>query len=309
MTFIMLFAGLALLLFGGEFLVRGGVSLAGHLRLSPVVVGLTIVSMCTSSPELVVSLDAAIEGYPDISLGNVVGSNISNLGLVLALTIIISPFFVNRRSIIEDMIIMAGASLVLLIMLIDFRFSRIEGLMLVAMLVVYIYRSIRNDKKQYRGIPPLIKYSLLLSLVIVIISSLFLVAGANMLVKSASTVASMMGVSDRIISVSIVALGTSLPEMATSIIAAFRKQNDISIGNIVGSNIFNILAILGITISVQPYGLSDPNFSSDMYWMIGIAVLLIVMVLPSRNPKLSRWKGIFLALVYLSYIYFVFFMR
>lgn len=307
MTFVMLLAGLALLLLSGEFLVRGGVSLAGHFRLSPMVVGLTIVSFGTSAPELVVSLDAAVEGHPAISLGNVIGSNISNLALVLALTVIISPFFVSRREIIDDMIIMTGASILLFIMLLDLKFSRLEGIILVIMLAAYIYRSIRNDKREYRSGPTEKKYSLSSSVIIIVFSSLGLVAGASMLVKSASIIATMLGVSERIISVSIIAVGTSLPELATSMIAAFRKEKGISIGNVVGSNIFNILAILGITATVKPYQLDDPKFSSDMYWMIGIAVLLIIMVLPSRNPKLRRWNGIFLALVYLSYIYLVFF--
>lgn len=305
----MLLAGLLLLVLSGELLVRGGASLAGHFRLSPMVVGLTVVSFGTSSPELVVSLDAAIKGYPDISLGNVVGSNISNLGLVLALTVIITPFFVNRKEIINDMIIMAGVSMVLFIMLIDLRFSRVEGLILVVMLVAYIYRSIRNDKKRQKGSPVVLRYSLPLSVTIVILSSLGLVVGANMLVKSASTVASALGISERIISVSVIAVGTSLPELSTSVIAGIRKENGISIGNVVGSNIFNILAVLGITASVKPYSINDLHFKSDMYWMIGIAILLIIMTLPSKNSRLSRWKGIFLALLYLSYLSLVFFVR
>jgi len=307
MTFVTLIAGLALLLLSSEFLVRGGVSLAGHFRLSPMVVGLTIVSFGTSAPELVVSLDAAIEGHPAISLGNVIGSNISNLALVLALTVIISPFFVNRREIIDDMIIMAGASILLFIMLLDLKFSRFEGIILIIILAAYIYRSIRNDKRHYRSSPPQLKYTLFMTVVIIIISSIGLVAGASILVRSASKIAIMMGVSERIISVSVIAVGTSLPELATSLMAAFRKAKGISIGNVVGSNIFNILAILGVTATVKPYQLNDPRFSADMYWMIGIAILLILMVLPSRNPKLRRWNGIFLALVYLSYIYLVFF--
>lgn len=303
----MLFAGLALLLLSGEFLVRGGVSLAGHFRLSPMVIGLTVVSFGTSAPELVVSLDAAIEGYPDISIGNVVGSNISNLGLVLALTIIIAPFFVKRKEIVDDMLIMLGASIVLLVMLLDMRFSRLEGLVLFILLLAYIFRSIRNDRKEYRLAPPRVSYSLILSIIIILISCLGLVAGANILVTSASKIASLMGVSDRIISVSVIAVGTSLPELATSIIAALKRENDISIGNVVGSNVFNVLAILGVTASIKPYTISDPNFRFDMYWMIGIMILLIIMVLTSREPAMRRWKGIFLALVYLSYIYLVFF--
>jgi len=309
MTFVMLIAGLALLLLSGEFLVRGGVSMAGHFRISPMVVGLTVVSFGTSAPELVVSLDAVISGHPDISLGNVVGSNISNLGLVLALTVIISPFLVRRREIIDDIIIMAGTFLLMLVMLHDLKLSRFEGLILIAILFAYIYRSIWNDKKQHLKKPVHIRYSLPVSLVLVIISSLGLVAGAHMLVNSAGTIASMLGVSERIISVSVIAVGTSLPELATSVMAALRKQNDISIGNVVGSNIFNVLAILGITATVKPYSPGDTGFSYDMYWMTGIALILIIMVLPAKSVRLSRWKGIFLALVYLSYIYLVFFVR
>ncbi|MBN1388349.1 MAG: calcium/sodium antiporter [Bacteroidales bacterium] len=309
MTFILLFAGLAILLISGEFLVRGGVSLAGHFRISAMVVGLTIVSFGTSAPELMVSLDAAISGHPDISLGNVIGSNIANIGVVLALTVIITPFIVSRREIIDDMIIMAGSFLLLLVLLHDLEFSRLEGFILVGLLAAYIYRSIRNDKRQNISRPVDIRYSLLLSVVIIIMASLGLVVGAEMLVRSAGTIASMMGVSERIISVSVIAVGTSLPELATSVMAALRKENGISIGNVVGSNIFNVLAILGITASVKPYGIDDTGFSLDMIWMIGMALLLIIMVLPSKNVRMSRWKGLFLALIYLSYIYLVFFVK
>lgn len=309
MTYLVLFAGFALLLISGEFLVRGGVSLAGHFKISPMVIGLTIVSFGTSSPELVVSLDAAITGYPDISVGNVVGSNISNIGLVLALTVILAPFVVSRKEILDDIIIMTAVFLLMFIMLYDLRLSRFEGIGLVLLLAVYLWRSIRNDKKEDSTVPDKIRYSLLLSVIIIVLSCIGLVAGADMLVKSASTIASRMGVSDRIISVSIIAVGTSLPELATSFMAAIRKKNDIAIGNVVGSNIFNVLAILGITATINPFSISDAGFKSDMYWMTGIALLLIVMVMPSANPKLSRWKGILLALVYLSYIYIVFLVR
>lgn len=309
MTYLVLFAGFALLLISGEFLVRGGVSLAGHFNISPMVIGLTIVSFGTSSPELVVSLDAAITGYPDISVGNVVGSNISNIALVLALTVIIAPFVVSRKEILDDIIIMTAVFLLMFIMLYDLRLSRFEGIGLVLLLAAYLWRSIRNDKKEERTVPDKIRYSLLLSVIIIVLSCIGLVAGADLLVKSASTIASRMGVSDRIISVTIIAVGTSLPELATSFMAAIRKKNDIAIGNVVGSNIFNVLAILGITATINPFSISDAGFKSDMYWMTGIALLLIVMVMPSANPKLSRWKGILLALVYLSYIYIVFIVR
>ncbi|HDZ40941.1 MAG TPA: calcium/sodium antiporter [Bacteroidetes bacterium] len=309
MTYVLLVAGLALLLIGGEFLVRGGMSLAGHFRISPMVIGLTVVSFGTSAPELVVSLDAAILGHPDISLGNVIGSNISNIAFVLALTVIITPFVVSRREIIDDMIIMTGTFVLLLIMLNDLKFSRYEGLILLALLLAYIYRSIRNDRRHLIARPADIKYSLPVSVLIIILSSLGLVTGADLLVNSAGEIAAGMGVSERVISVSVIAVGTSLPELATSVMAALRKKNGISIGNVVGSNIFNVLAILGITASVKPFTIKDTGFTRDMYWMIGIAILLIIMVLPSKSARLGRWKGIFLAVVYFSYIYLVFFVR
>lgn len=309
MTYLVLFAGFALLLISGEFLVRGGVSLAGHFKISPMVIGLTIVSFGTSSPELVVSLDAAITGHPDISVGNVVGSNISNIGLVLALTVIVAPFVVSRKEILDDIIIMTAVFLLMFIMLYDLRLSRFEGIVLVLLLAAYLWRSLRNDKKEKRTVPDKIRYSLLISVVIIVLSCIGLVAGADMLVKSAGTIASRMGVSERIISVSVIAVGTSLPELATSFMAAIRKKNDIAIGNVVGSNIFNVLAILGITATITPFSINDAGFTSDMYWMTGIALLLIVMLMPSANPKLTRWKGILLALVYLSYIYVVFLVR
>jgi cation:H+ antiporter len=309
MTYLVLFAGFALLLISGEFLVRGGVSLAGHFKISPMLIGLTIVSFGTSSPELVVSLDAAITGYPDISVGNVVGSNISNIGLVLALTIILAPFVVSRKDILDDILIMTAVFLLMFIMLYDLRLSRFEGIGLVVLLVAYLFRSVRNDKRKKKELTENIRYSLLVAVVIIVLSCIGLVAGADMLVKSASTIASRMGVSERIISVSIIAIGTSLPELATSFMAALRKKNDIAIGNVVGSNIFNVLAILGITATINPFSINDTGFKSDMYWMTGIALLLIVLIVPSVKTKLRRWKGILLALVYLSYIYIVFLVR
>jgi len=309
MTYLVLFAGFALLLISGEFLVRGGVSLAGHFKISPMLIGLTIVSFGTSSPELVVSLDAAITGFPDISVGNVVGSNISNIGLVLALTIILSPFVVSRKEILDDILIMTAVFLLMFIMLYDLRLSRFEGIGLVLLLAAYLFRSVRNDKRKEKEQTENIRYSLLMAVIIIVLSCIGLVVGADMLVKSASKIASHMGVSERIISVSIIAIGTSLPELATSFMAALRKKNDIAIGNVVGSNIFNVLAILGITATINPFSINDTGFKSDMYWMTGIALLLIVLIVPSVKTKLRRWKGILLALVYLSYIYIVFLIR
>jgi cation:H+ antiporter len=312
MTFVMLLAGLALLLISGQFLVRGGVCLANHLKISKLVVGLTVVSFGTSAPELVISLDAAALGYPNISVGNVVGSNISNIGLVLALTALITPYFVKTRELLSEWIPMMGATILLVLMLLDFRLSRIEGIILLLLLFVFIYWSIRKSRNRMKEdqvkFPP-VKLKLPAAIIIVILSCLGLVAGAEMLVRSASQIARMLGVSERIISVSVIAVGTSLPELATSVIAAARKENDISISNIIGSNIFNILAILGATSAFVPFSVTDLDFSFDMFWMLGISLLLFLLILPLKGSNLRRWKGLILVLAYFTYIYIVFFVK
>lgn len=309
--YLYLIAGLILLLAGGEFLVRGGVSLAGHLKVSALVVGVTVVSFGTSAPELVVSLDAALSGHPDISLGNVIGSNISNIGLVLALTVIITPYFVTTGKVVRDWAVMFLISLLLIFFLNSGEeLTRIEGLIMVVLLILFVYTVLKQSRKELRkgnGSPPEIKYTVLVSVLIIIVSSLSLVAGAKLLVSGASEIARDFNVSERVISVSIIALGTSLPELATSAVAAARKQNEISIGNIIGSNIFNILAILGITASIAPIKVQDRQvLSFDLWYMLGVSLLLILLILPVKGSYLRRWKGLILALAYILFLFFVY---
>ena len=312
MTLVVLLAGLALLLLSGQFLVRGSVCLANHLKISKLVVGLTVVSFGTSAPELVISLEAAALGHPDISVGNVIGSNISNIGIVLALAVIISPYFVKTRALLNEWIPMMGATILLILLLLDFRLSRIEGIMLLALLFFFVYWSIRKSRNNIRNsnvkFPPA-RFKLHVAIIIVILSCLGLVAGANLLVRGASQIARMLGLSERIISVSVIAVGTSLPELATSVMAAARKENDISISNIIGSNIFNILAILGTTAAFVPFSVTDPDFLFDMFWMFGVSLLLFLLILPLKGSKLTRWKGLIMAAVYFTYIYLVFFVK
>ncbi len=306
-----LIAGLILLLAGGEFLVRGGVSLAGHFKISALVVGVTVVSFGTSAPELVVSLDAALSGHPDISLGNVIGSNISNIGLVLALTVIITPYFVNTRAVIRDWAVMLAVSLILIVFLFTGRqLSRPEGIIMVILLILFLYVVLKHSRKELRngiGMPPIIRYSVLISILLILVSSLALVIGADFLVKGASEIARNLNVSERVISVSVIALGTSLPELATSAVAAARKQNEISIGNIIGSNIFNILAILGITSSIAPISIQDTGvLTFDLWYMLAISILLMLLILPVKGSKLSRWKGLILVMSYILFLFFIY---
>jgi len=309
--YLYLFAGLVILIAGGEFLVRGGVSLAGHLKISTMVVGVTVVSFGTSAPELVVSLDAAISGHPDISLGNVIGSNISNISLVLALTIMITPYFVSTRTVLRDWSIMIGVTILfILFILTGERLSRLEGLVMFMLLIAFVWNSIQRSRRDSMngGIThPLPRYRLPVAVVIILVSSGALVFGADLLVRGASEIAQSYGISERVISVSVIALGTSLPELATSVVAAARKQNEISLGNIIGSNIFNLLAILGLTSSIKAIEIQDRGvLTTDIWWMLGISVMLFLLILPMRGSRLTRFKGVILVSVYLGYIYMVF---
>lgn len=309
--YLSLIAGLAILLVGGEFLVRGGVSIAGHLKISRMVVGVTVVSFGTSAPELVVSFNAALSGHPDIALGNVVGSNISNIGLVLALTVLITPYFVKTREVFRDWAIMIAVTLMLILLLYSgLNLNRIEGLVMVSLLILFVGWSIRHSRKEMRnGNGDLINphFSLPVSIVIIIISSVALVFGADLLVKGASGLAAGFGISERVISVSVIALGTSLPELSTSVLAAARRQNEISIGNIIGSNIFNILGILGVTATVKTIEVQSREvLSFDLWYVLGMSLLLFVLILPLRGSTLHRWKGLVMVMVYLLYIYLVF---
>ncbi len=306
-----LVAGLILLLLCGEFLVRGAVSLSGNFKISTMVVGITVVSFGTSVPELVVSMEAAFGGHPDISVGNVVGSNIANIGLVLALTILILPFRVQTGKVLSDWIFMMAVSLLLIAVssIGGHTITRPEGLLFTFLLVLFVWYSLRSSSRQSKKekdeiVKP--KYHVAVSILIIAVASVGLVFGANFLIAGATKIAESMNVSERVISVSVVAFGTSLPELATSVIAAYRKESEISLGNIIGSNIFNTLGILGITASVKPITVNPAMVSFDMVWMIGFALILFLMALPLKGSILSRWKGVALMIFYSLYIYLVF---
>jgi len=222
-----LIAGLVLLLVSGEFLVKGAVSLSGHFKISRMVVGIVIVSLGTSAPELVVSVDAAIKGHPDISTGNIIGSNISNIGLILGLTAIIMPITVKKKSFRWDWSVMMGASVLLYIFMLNLWIEWWEGMIFIIILTSFIIHSIHKSRKENRQngiqvVKP--RFNLLVSVLIVVLSSVGLVYGADFLVKGTAKIAREMGVSERVISVSLVAFGTSLPELATSGLQSQKKK-------------------------------------------------------------------------------------
>jgi len=304
-----------LLLLGGKYLVKGSVELTKYFSISKLVVGMTVVAFGTSAPELLVSLQAAIKGSPEIALGNVVGSNIANIALVLAASIIILPIFVKKQTIKIDWPIMMVASIMLFVFMFDDKLTRIEGVIFFGSLIAYIWWEIRYSFKQSKAGKGDEKsdekkiYSIPVAILVIAVSAIGLAKGADFLVQGASQLASELGVSERIISITIVAVGTSLPELTASIIAALKKETDISVGNIIGSNIFNIFAILGLTALIHPIQIDAQehfNFMQDQLWMIGIGVLLFFAFLPLKKKYMNRYKGVIFLGVYITYILLLF---
>lgn len=309
LEYIQLAVGLTLLIIGGEVLVKGAVECALRFRISKLVVGMTVVSLGTSAPELVVSLQAAHQGFPDIAMGNVIGSNIANLALVLGLTAIIFPIAVSKNSMRFDWPVMMLITIVFYLLIIDGDLGFFEGLILLLILVVFntflIWKS-RQENSIPAGVDEDVESSgtpLWKSLLFVVLGAGALSFGSDWLVEGAVEVAHRFGVSDLVISVTIVAFGTSAPELITSIMAAFRKHADISIGNLIGSNIYNIALVLGVTGLVKPIDVSQSILNFDIYWVLGIAFIIFPFMLNKR--KILRWEGAILFLAYLVYIFWV----
>jgi len=308
---LFIFGGSIGLFIGAEGLVRGATSLAIRLGISPLVVGLTVVAFATSSPELVVSIEAAIEGNPGIVVGNVVGSNICNIALILGLAAMISPISVKSQVVKREIPIMIVVSIILLLILADDTISRIEGIFLVLGIISYIILSYTYSIKEKDNIEvikefadsiPKSPYKIWQALLLVLTGSRFLVYGSNMFVDGAIAVAEKFEVSQAVIGLTIVALGTSLPELATSIVASFKNENDIAIGNAVGSNIFNILSILGISSLIRPItdtGITTVDLSILMFFTI------LILPLSRSEFTLRRWEGGLLFCGYLAYMIYL----
>lgn len=308
MSIVFILVGLALLVVGGEFLVRAAVALSFKLNVSRMVIGLTVVSFATSAPELLVSLQAAISGFSDISLGNVIGSNIANLGLVLGITAIISTIEVDRDFYSFNWPVMMLFSIALYYFLYYGKdLSRLEGILLLLGLVVYLFLLIRKSRKHTKvameGIDDSLQQTSNFKMIIwLIIGGVALWGGSELLVDGAVDLATLMGVSERVISVTMIAIGTSVPELAASVIAALKQEKALSLGNLIGSNIFNIASVLGITAIIQPIVIqSNEILSNDIFWMIGIAFILIPLVFLPRKYEISRYKG---AILFVSYVIF-----
>lgn len=310
MEYLLLLLGFVLLLFGGKFLVKGGVALADRFNVSPLVIGLTVVSLGTSAPELFVSAVAAIKGHPEVAIGNVIGSNIANITLVLALTAIIIPIPVKSNSVKIDAPFMLVVTLLLWGFIFNQQLLRWEGIVFLALITMYTFGLLRFSKNKIQvenNTTQRIKAGLGKTIIMLVIAYVGLAFGSDLLVDNASIIAQNFGVSERVIAITIVAFGTSLPELTTSLLAAIKGEMDISIGNIIGSNIFNILVVLGITGVIKPISIDVRFLQFDIFWMFGTSLFLFLFILPFKGGKLTRIKGIVLFVSYCVYVYLLYF--
>lgn len=303
---LFLVIGLVLLYFGGEGLVRGASGLALRLGLTPLAVGLTVVAFGTSTPELAVSMSAVLNGQGDVSMGNVVGSNIANIGLILSLTALVKPITTHLQLLKFDLPLLIVVTVACLLMILDGTLSQLDGAVLFGGVVIYTWFVLRLARKEHRAMqadladdlpPP--GTSIFLQLALIAAGLAMLILGGNLFVNGAVELARWLEVPEAVIGLTIVAFGTSLPELSASIVAAARGQSDIAVGNIIGSNLFNLLNILGLTALVRPF--EFPGISVvDYAVMLGFTVILLPMLW--TGSRLSRFEGVLLLAGYGGYV-------
>lgn len=311
MSIVLVILGLVLLVVGGDFLVRASVGLSFKLKLSKLVIGMTVVSFATSAPELLVSLQAALDGVSDIALGNIIGSNIANIGLVLGITAIISPLIVDEDFYKLNWPMMMLASFALYYFLEnDNVLSAVEGLILFVALIIFLIILIRSSRKAIKADlenvdDALAEVSNFKITIWLLIGAAGLYFGSEWLVEGAKELAKTIGISDYAISVTVIAIGTSVPELAASVIAALKAEKAISLGNLIGSNIFNIASVLGLTAIITPIAVNPDTpqiLSTNIFWMIGFAAILIPMMLIPKRFEIGRLKGAVLLAAYIVFI-------
>jgi cation:H+ antiporter len=309
-SMLMLLAGLTLLLAGAEGLVRGSSALAFRLGMRPLLIGMTVVAFGTSMPEMVVSLQAALEGKTGLSIGNVIGSNISNLGLILGLSAVIRPLGIQIRTIRMDIPVMIGSSVLFYLCIRNDGIQRTEGIAMLSLMIFFVVFSVVQARRERVKLKPSelgvgdIRRLPAAGIALLMAGGLAgLLTGGRLLIWGATDLARHFGLSETVIGLTIVALGTSLPEMATSVIASIRKESDIAVGNIIGSNIFNTLAIPGLTAMFRPLPLSEGSMLS-----FGIMTGLSVLCLPFMKSgfRLNRFEGCFFLVIYLAYLLLLF---
>jgi cation:H+ antiporter len=318
---ILLFVvGLVLLYFGAEFLVAGSSAVALRLGIAPLVVGLTVVAFGTSSPELLVCLTAAYEGTDDISVGNIVGSNIANILLILGVSSMIKPMEVHSQIVRREFAVMAVASIMLVLVALDGEIVRLEGALLAVSMVFYLLYTFVSEKKkaddgedadavEAPGVDELDgvdtdNSAVWVDYVKIVGGIVGLAGGAFLMVDSATDIATDMGISELVIGITIVAFGTSVPELATSVVAAFRDESDISVGNVIGSNIFNIFLVVGVTAIVMPIVVGQAAIDFDLWIMLGVGIG--VWPILRSGHRIARPEGAFMLVCYAAYIVYLF---
>lgn len=306
MEIVLIIGGLTLLVLGGNWLLKSAVSFSLRLNISKIVIGMTIVSFATSAPELIVSLNAALNGHSDIALGNVIGSNIANLGLVLAVTVLIGTISVQEGFYKVDWPVMMISSLMLFgFVYFDGVLQRYEGVIMFSFLIIFLIYLLKFQKPAI--VDELPEDDVLLPLyknvLFLVLGGFALWGGSELLVEGAVRLAKSFNVSERIIGVTIISIGTSVPELAASVIAVLKKEKAISMGNLIGSNVFNILAVLGITSIITPITVIDKGLiSNDIYWMLFIALLVLPLNFLPVKMKFTWKEGLILLSVYIAFL-------
>ena len=307
MDYLGILFGVILLSQGGDLLTKSSVDISFKLSIPKIIIGMTVVSFATSAPELIVSLNATLDGLPNFAIGNVLGSNIANIGLVLGIITIIYPISLKQRFYNTDFpLLIMSTVLFYYVIYTESQISRFEGIILVIAIILilfYLFFYQKNDQSEFSEELDKDKISIFKSFLYILFSGSLLWLGSETLIKSSVSVANKLEISERIISITMVAIGTSVPELAASIVASLKKQNDLSIGNLIGSNIFNLLVVIGITSSIIPInGIDNSIINNDMLWVVLFSVIIFPLAYLGKRNVLTRKKGIMLLALYLIFI-------
>ena len=307
MDFLGILFGIILLSYGGDLLTKSSIDISLKFAVPKIIIGMTVVSFATSAPELIVSLNATLDGLPSFAIGNVLGSNIANIGLVLGIITIIYPITLKQRFYFTDFpLLMISTALFYFIIYTDNQITRTEGFILLISITAILFYLFIYQKKSISEFSEEIdnnKISITKSFLYVLFSGSLLWLGSETLIKSAVSVANKFEISERVISITMVAIGTSIPELAASIVASLKKQNDLSIGNLIGSNIFNLLVVIGITSSIIPIGgIENSTLFNDMLWVILFSAIILPLAYFGKRNVLTRKKGIILLILYIIFI-------
>ena len=302
-TISLLFFGLIVLIIGGNLLLKSAVSISLKFGIPKLLIGMTVVSLATSAPELIVSIKSALKGSPDLAISNVLGSNIANLGLVLAVTILFSPINISKSVYKKEWPIMMFSALYFLVVVLDGIITKTEGGILVCFLIMTISALIKFRDKSEIELEIENEDSIVKSLITLIFGGVFLFYGSEWFIDGAISLANSFGISERIIGITVVSVGTSIPELVTSLVAVFNKEKSISLGNLLGSNIFNVFAVLGLTSLVTPLSVVDNNIINfDIYIMLFFAALVLPLIFFPKKYVLGRKEGLIILVFYSLYV-------